>query len=221
MGRVIKQPLPQPPAAYDQTYVAQLADAINDYMYQAQAPAEAVAARFILIDPVHIPGDLSNTAGLPTGMIYLAPVAGNAAAAAPGVSFQAWSTGSITLTTTAQNIPGCSVTLQRAGSYLIIATFDFVAANEQGAYLYGKSTVSPHLAVCDTGSNTGRFTVSQQAIATGAANQVIQLQAYKSGGSGNSSTSTECSLTALWIPGISSAAAGGQGFLTVVGTGDP
>jgi len=76
MGRVIKQPLPQPPAAYDQTYIAQLADAINDYMYQAQAPAEVIAARFILIDPLRIPTDVPNTTGLPTGMMYLKQVPG-------------------------------------------------------------------------------------------------------------------------------------------------
>jgi hypothetical protein len=79
-GRQIRQKLPDPPPTYDQTYIAQLADAVNDYMVQATAPAEVIAARFILVDQVIVdpsgktPGALVDTSTLPTGMLYVLPV---------------------------------------------------------------------------------------------------------------------------------------------------
>ena len=72
MARTVRQDLPMPPAIYDQAYIAQLTEAINRYMIQREAPAEVIAARFILLDPLHIPGDVPDTTGLPTGMFYLA-----------------------------------------------------------------------------------------------------------------------------------------------------
>jgi hypothetical protein len=72
MARTVRQDLPSPPAIYDQAYIAQLAEAINRYMVQREAPAEVIAARFILVDPLEIPGDVPDTTGLPTGMLYLA-----------------------------------------------------------------------------------------------------------------------------------------------------
>jgi len=65
MPRQIKQTLPQPPAAYDQAYIAKLADAINRYMFQAQALGELTAARFIMTDPP------TTTLGSPVGTLYL------------------------------------------------------------------------------------------------------------------------------------------------------
>jgi len=76
MPRDVRQALPRPPTVYDQSYIAQLADAINRYMFQAQAPAEVIAARFICVDPLRIPGDLPDTVKLPTGMLYLKQVPG-------------------------------------------------------------------------------------------------------------------------------------------------
>ena len=75
-GRLIRQKLPDPPPVYDQAYIAQLADAVNDYMVQATAPADVVAARFIMTAPVRIPEDVANTAMLPTGMLYLVDAPG-------------------------------------------------------------------------------------------------------------------------------------------------
>lgn len=75
-GRPIRQRLPTAPATYDQIYIAQLADAVNDYMIQATAPAELVAARFICSNPVTVPDDMPDTSTLPTGTLYLKQVPG-------------------------------------------------------------------------------------------------------------------------------------------------
>jgi len=79
MARTVRQALPQPPPAYDQAYLAQLAEAINYYMFQREAPGELIAARFILVDPLHVPGDQATMAGLPTGMLVLKPFPGQPA----------------------------------------------------------------------------------------------------------------------------------------------
>lgn len=65
MARQVKQTLPQPPPVYDQEYIARLANAVNSYMFQAQALGEVVAARFIMTD---LP---TTTVGAPNGMLYL------------------------------------------------------------------------------------------------------------------------------------------------------
>lgn len=82
-GRTIRQKLPTAPPTYDQTYIAKLAEAVNDYMIQATAPAEVVAARFICVDPIVVgtvpPADVPDTTTLPTGMFYLKQLPGAAA----------------------------------------------------------------------------------------------------------------------------------------------
>jgi hypothetical protein len=65
MARQVKQTLPQPPAVYDQEYIARLANAINSYMFQAQALGEVVAGRFIMTDQV------TTTVGAVVGTLYL------------------------------------------------------------------------------------------------------------------------------------------------------
>jgi len=79
MARSVRQVLPDPPPAYDQAYLAQLADAVNHFMFQATAPGEVIAARFIMILPIHVPGDQATTAGLPTGTLILKPFPGQPA----------------------------------------------------------------------------------------------------------------------------------------------
>jgi hypothetical protein len=217
-GRQIRQALPKAPPVYDQLYISQLADAVNDYMIQATALGEVAAARFVCVDPISIPSDVPDPTTLPTGMLYLA--APNGSATDSTVCGQAWATGTIVLTTTYQSIPGCTFTLTRPGTWLMMTTYDFLCANEQGALLYGSVSDSPHLAVCDTGSNTGRFTVGNQELINISSTQVIQMTAKKTGGSGNSSTSTECSLTVVWIAGPPTTAGNGQ-FFTVVTPQDP
>ena len=70
MARQIRQTLPQPGKTYDQGEVAQIAAAVQRYMFQAQAPAEVVAARFIMVDQP------TSTVGLAVGTLYLKNIAG-------------------------------------------------------------------------------------------------------------------------------------------------
>jgi hypothetical protein len=77
MARQVRQTLPDPPDQYDQQYIAALVRSVNSYMSQAQALGEVVAARFIMTDPVPVPGDYAgmvgspDTSGLPVGTLYL------------------------------------------------------------------------------------------------------------------------------------------------------
>lgn len=70
MARQVRQTLPDPPPQYDQQYIAALARSINNYMSQAQALGEVIAARFIMTDPP------TDTVGLPVGTLYLKTVNG-------------------------------------------------------------------------------------------------------------------------------------------------
>ena len=76
MARQVRQTLPDPPEHYDQRYIAALARSINNYMGQATALGEVIAARFIMTDAIHIPGDKPDTSGLPVGTLYLKTVSG-------------------------------------------------------------------------------------------------------------------------------------------------
>jgi hypothetical protein len=214
VARIVKQNLPQPPPEYSQEYIAQLADAVNRYMIQREAQGEMIAARYIMTDPVSIPGDLPDTSTLPTGTEYLTPTV---KAADDTILHQSWATNTITLTTTMQPIPGCSFTLTYAGRYLLMAAYDFtIVGNEQGALLLGGVTGSTHQAFCDTASKTGRNSVTLQGIFQATAGQVVALTAGKSGGGGNSTTGTECGLTVIWVGGAPVLG----GFLTVVQSSD-
>jgi hypothetical protein len=77
MARVIRQPLPEPPASYDPSYISKLANAINQFMLQVTAQAEVIAASFIctapvIVDPTGaVAGSVPSTKGLPTGTFYL------------------------------------------------------------------------------------------------------------------------------------------------------
>lgn len=215
MARIVKQTIPAPPDHYDQQYTARVVDALNRYMFQ-RSQGEIIAARFVATDTpiVGASPNLPDTSTLPTGTIYLSSIVG--ATANSSTYAQAGATGSLTLTTTAQPVPGCSVTLAQAGVWLVLAVFDFVCANEQNNNLYGAVTGSSRVAVCDTSSQTGEYTIGQNAIITGSVGQVIQMSAYKAGGTGNSSVSTHSSLTALWIPGLPLPGSTGNQFLTVV-----
>jgi hypothetical protein len=215
MARIARQTIPAPPDHYDQQYISRVVDALNKYMFQ-RSQGEIIAARFIsTATPIVGPSpNLPDTKTLANGTIYLGPVIG--ASADPSTYYQAWATGTVTLTTTAQPIPGCSVTVARAGTFLVLVTYDFVSANEQGNSLFGGLTGTAHQAVVNVGNNTGRATVTQHAILQFTGNQLVQMTAYKGGGTGNSSTSTECSLSVLWIPGLPLPGSAGDQFLTVV-----
>jgi hypothetical protein len=215
MARTVRQTLPKPPPIYDQGYIAQLADAVNEYMFQREALGEQISGRFVMTNPVSIPGDLPDTKTLATGTLYLT---GTLQAADDTVLHQSWATATLTLTTTAQTIPGCTYTLARNGRFLLLANYQFqVIGAEQNAILYGGVTGSSHLAYVDTASKSGINSVGVQGIFQGTSGQVVSLTAYKSGGTGSSQTGMECGLTVVWVEGAQVA----RNFLTVVGTGDP
>jgi hypothetical protein len=77
MARIIRQPLPDPPATYDSAYLSKLVNAVNQFMLQSTAQAEVVAATFIATAPVvvdptgAVAGSVPNTVGLPNGTFYL------------------------------------------------------------------------------------------------------------------------------------------------------
>lgn len=81
-GRILQQTLPQAGPAYDQTYLNQLVNAVNNFMNQTAAPGDVIGARFILQDyPVVNPNDPSglaypDTSQFPNGMLYLLPLPG-------------------------------------------------------------------------------------------------------------------------------------------------
>jgi hypothetical protein len=76
MPRIIRQPLPDPPKAYDQPYMFRLVNALNLLGLQITAEAEWIAARFIATAPVYVdpsgedPNAQADTANLPTGLLY-------------------------------------------------------------------------------------------------------------------------------------------------------
>lgn len=78
-GRILRQQVPSAPPTYDQTYISQLAAAINDYMTQSTAPGDVVAGRFICSAPLRVPDDVPDTSTFPTGMFYLIPAPGGPA----------------------------------------------------------------------------------------------------------------------------------------------
>lgn len=75
-GRQIRQQLPKAPPTYNQEYISQLADAVNDYMIQATALGEVAAARFVCVAPITVPVDMPDVSTLPTGTFYLKQVPG-------------------------------------------------------------------------------------------------------------------------------------------------
>ena len=68
MARQVRQTLPDPPAEYDQTYIAALARSINNYMGQSTALGEVIAGHFIMTD---VP---TTTVGLKVGTLYLTTI---------------------------------------------------------------------------------------------------------------------------------------------------
>jgi hypothetical protein len=105
----------------------------------------------------------------------------------------------MTLTTTEQSVPGCLLTLSKAGTYLIIGVYDFDSVNDAGIYLVGRITGQTQVSVFMTPSATGRATVSEQFLINVSAGFVAQMTAWKSGGSGTSGIEVRSSLSALWV----------------------
>jgi hypothetical protein len=112
--------------------------------------------------------------------------------------------GPLVLTTAMQDMPGLSLTLERAGDYLVVCVVDFVPQTQDaGATLSAQLVVSgvarPNNVILSPPNGLTRVTVSQQWLVKGAVGTAIKMQASKSLGVGASSTSTHTSLSALWV----------------------
>lgn len=111
----------------------------------------------------------------------------------------AYGTTGLTLTTATQNVPGCSLTLAKAGQYLIAGVFDFAAA-DAGVFLIGGLSGQTPAAIFMTPATSGRVSVTQQWVVSASAGSVVQLTASKTGGTGTSGTGgIHTSITAMWV----------------------
>jgi hypothetical protein len=111
----------------------------------------------------------------------------------------AYATATLPLTTTAQPVPGCSLTLARAGTYLVIGVFDFSASLDANIPFLGTLNGQSKYAIFSTPSPEGRVTLGQQWKITVSAGAIINLVVNKTGGTGASFTDTHCSISATWI----------------------
>ena len=111
-------------------------------------------------------------------------------------------TTTLTLTTATQNVPGCSLTLARNGTYLVTGTFDFSHNGDGGQVLIGGLSASTaSSALFQTLATSGsRGTFAQQWMITASAGAVINLTAFKTGGAGTSATGgSHTTIAALWV----------------------
>lgn len=70
MPRQVRQSVPAPGPEYEQAKAQRMVAVMNNYMFQAQAPGEVVAGRFIMID------NPTSTVGLAVGTLYLKQLPG-------------------------------------------------------------------------------------------------------------------------------------------------
>jgi len=107
-----------------------------------------------------------------------------------------------------QDIPGCSLTLMRAGRYLITGCFalQLSGAGDAGQFLYGHvslngSTVpAPQSAFVVGAIGTGGTHTMQWSYTAPTAAVIAKLQARKTGGTGSSvAYASACVISALWI----------------------
>ena len=110
---------------------------------------------------------------------------------------------------TLQDIPGASITLQRAGTYLIQGVFDFLMNFGDGGFyalgvliaggaaLSGQAVFYSEVA---TSGQQARATVTQiWSYTAPVANQVAKLQAEKTGGTGTSLATLYSAISAIWV----------------------
>jgi hypothetical protein len=117
----------------------------------------------------------------------------------------AYASAGVTLTTSNQPIPGTTLTLPLAGQYLVQGTFYFnLTSGDTQVYVIGSipggSGGAVLFAPTMTAGQALQITVSQQWIVPAAAGGTVNLQAYKTGGSGTSTVEPGyTSISALWV----------------------
>jgi hypothetical protein len=110
----------------------------------------------------------------------------------------------LTLTTTMQDVPGLTLSLTRAGRYLITGVlYVSMTGADNGALILGQLVVGGSatgiLIVFQAPTTGTAATVAQQWLLDVAGTQTIKLQADKSGGTGSSTIGFHSSLAATWI----------------------
>lgn len=202
--------LPRPPLQYDAQYFARIVDVLNKALEQLQQPREITLSRLVVsrlgeespLDP-NCPGEVYIKDCPGCGVKVLAVDTSSI----PFVQFVTASA-NMTLTGTAQDIPGASVILEKVGTYLLHGVILFVeTSGDDGVTMIGSFDVLPSgpsivfHAPRATGNDTGGGTVNQQATITiPVAPAVVKLRAYKTGGTGASYVNaTHTTLSALWI----------------------
>lgn len=122
----------------------------------------------------------------------------------------AYASGNLTLVTATYNdMPGVTLTLARAGTYLISGHFSFVGIGAGDTVQFGlgrmvaNGTVQAGAVVFGVLVNVAQSEIgiaTQQWLYTAAsAGLVVKLQATKSGGTGTSNTDLNSSISAIWI----------------------
>lgn len=116
----------------------------------------------------------------------------------------AYAPASVTLTGSPQNIPGATLSLPKAGTYLIIGVFYFLfVPTDNGSTLIGNCPQGGGAVAAllvSAASTEIHATVSQQWLYTAPGPATVNLQAYKAGGSGTSSVqASQTSISAIWI----------------------
>jgi hypothetical protein len=126
----------------------------------------------------------------------------------PGApELQAFASGSLTLTTTAADIPNCTLTLPYAGVYLVTGIFSFNCIGaDTGIVMRGQLVVGggllPQQAFVAFATTGSRACSSNQWLARpNSANQIAKLQGLKdTGGTGSSNiTASATSISAIWL----------------------
>jgi hypothetical protein len=116
-------------------------------------------------------------------------------------------TGTLTMTTTLQDMAGCTLTLAMAGRYLITGVFGFqtLGAGDAGQVLKGGlmtdgTAQSSQAFVIGGTANDGATAALQWLYAAPAAGKTVKLQAGKSGGTGTSVVyNANSMISAVWI----------------------
>ena len=115
----------------------------------------------------------------------------------------AYATSALVLTTTAADVPGATLTLNRAGRYLIQGNFSFLAVDPsttlRGRLMFNGVVQSFGVLAADPGQAYMTSTTQWLVTAT-AAGQIAKLQGSKDSGTGSSQINASfTSISALWI----------------------
>lgn len=119
-------------------------------------------------------------------------------------AFSAQATGNLTLTTSAQAVPGAGVMPAKPGIYLVIGNFEFqeAGAGDVGATLVGLlrvGSISQKAQTTFIGQTAGARGMGTQCwvVSLSTPNQSLSLWALKLAGTGTSSVQTNTTITAI------------------------